>query len=660
MDHTEKQNLHNNNNQTPDDTPRHTKQDIAGDNTEKEQYSFYECPTAACSIISVGAHQDSDAVCEANRFNTCSLDGSENETATDRIDEPEERSRRFIDNNLLYSLSGEGGSVSYSALQQATGGYAVPSGGMLVQGSAVLSERPRNIIPNSPLHDNTRMRHPITNVRTVMMTPTSAAGTPMSMPPTETPAGRTIGSYTQSVPQSPITNHQETAMGRISASTPVNVKSPAVKDYSRAVDCGNTSETSFVHEGYDTIQVPRYRPVEVVEKIVEVPVVHHVDTYVPKKEVQEIESFVRTPYTKYVDKFVEVPEIHYNDKIVEVPEYHEVTKTVQKVEIQERIKYVPKMEVKVVPKYVEVPVVKIVDRYEEYEEVEEVIKHVEKREVVEVPRDVVKHVVKPVKKIIEQERIIPVMEHRDVPVEKIKFVPKIETVELTREIPKIIDVPVPYNVFKVEYVDQPYMVPEYRDVPVAVPVRKVVTPIYHYQGEPEVIDVPVHKPYLVIHDHISFKPASYPVAENIKVVGTRPIDINTLSEAEKQDVQTRMQRATKVNDFDNYDKGTVVYDQKQVNQPPKVVDNFQYVSTQSNLPTSLHIDLPVTDTLHFPPPTFNACARTPTSNNRLENSLEAIIYTNSPPSHYSPMSDGVPMDAYPPSPSNIVTPRIGV
>lgn len=64
--------------------------------------------------------------------------------------------------------------------------------------------------------------------------------------------------------------------------------------------------------------VPRLRPVSVVEKRVEVPVVKTVDTIVPRPRVEERIKFVDKPIFQEVEKFVEVPEVFFNDVIVEV------------------------------------------------------------------------------------------------------------------------------------------------------------------------------------------------------------------------------------------------------------------------------------------------------------------------------------------------------
>eukprot|EP00375_Theileria_parva_P002610 XP_765291.1 hypothetical protein [Theileria parva strain Muguga] len=466
--------------------------------------SFYECPTAAASIQGFG---------EGSGYNTNSLDSDQEENCYETV----------VKSELLH-LSTEGGSVSLSQYTKATGGYFAGYQAVLYQGNPTLKENPERFLDENSLNysqsdpdsvNHTQMNtenlptveqtNPFANQGFVSSNFTVETSTP-GVQPTVTSVRSEAFVNTNDYPQ------RSSSLSPLSNTVVQNSMLPAIVEssntngnYSLAVG-GTSSGVSYVPEGFDTITVPRYRPVEVVDRTVEVPVIHHIDTFVPKKEIQEVESYVKKPYTKYLDKVVEVPQVHYSDKIVEVPEYHEITKTVPKLEVKEKTNYVPKVEVKVVPKYVEVPVVKIVDKYEEYEEVEEVVKHVEKVEVVEVPREVVKHVVKPVRKIVEKEKIVPVYEHRDVPVEKIKYVPKVETIEHVREVPRVVDVPVPYNVPKHQYVDQPYVVPKYRDVPVAVPVCKTVKPVYEYKGPTNYVDVPVHKPYFVIHDHLNFKP----------------------------------------------------------------------------------------------------------------------------------------------------------
>ncbi|UKJ90588.1 membrane skeletal protein IMC1 [Theileria orientalis] len=514
------------------------------DSNDEANLSFYECPTAAASIQGFG---------EENRYNSNSLDSEQDFNYYEGLAKTE--SLQFSNNSDSLNFSdlgtncSDGGSVSTSQFTKAKGGYFAGYQAVLFEGTPSLKKGPVKFLDENSLklsdnninylHENKpelnylQMKRDFNNTGvgipfgseikmdnnfvsfspnfTFAQTPTFEASYPGQANKQETLIPFTVTSVRSEA--SNMNDFMKTGTSPVGMSpnmTFVNtallpsISEGAVSEPGSSVT-GKASTLSYVQEGFETISVPKYRPVEVVERTVEVPIVHHIDTFVPKKEIQEIESYVKKPYTKYVDKVVEVPQVHYTDKIVEVPEYHEITKTVPKVEVQEKTNYVPKVEVKVVPKYVEVPVVKIVDKYEEYEQVEEVVKHVEKVEVVEVPKEVIKTVVKPVRKIVEKEKIIPVYEHRDVPVEKIRYVPKVETVEHLREVPKVVDVPVPYSVPKHQFVDQPYVVPKYRDVPVAVPVAKTVKPVYEDKGPTNYIDVPVHKPYFVIHDHLNFK-----------------------------------------------------------------------------------------------------------------------------------------------------------
>lgn len=284
---------------------------------QKGEVSFYECPTAAASIASNQGSTDSDAL----RYKSCSLDSNDQYYS----------GRDSIGNDYHLNTS----ESIYKVALPVSGGYFGGFNSTLYTGNHTQS--------NAPL--------PMT----------------FGTMPTETVNGISpVHSPTHQGAMA-VENHSNEKGG---ASRPVeHVNSITGKDYNTVMGSTPISEISYVQEGFDVIKIPKYRPVEIVDRTVEVPVIHHVDTFVSKKEIREIESIVKKPYTKYVDTIVEVPEIHYTDKIVEVPEYHEVTKTLPKIQIQERTKYLPKIEVKVVPKYVEVPVVKIVDKYEEYEEV---------------------------------------------------------------------------------------------------------------------------------------------------------------------------------------------------------------------------------------------------------------------------------------------------
>lgn len=306
-------------------------------------------------------------------------------------------------------------------------------------------------------------------------------------------------------------------------------------DYARATHSSQVVDKKFVHEGFDTIKIPKYRQVEVVEKVVEVPVVHKINKYVDKYEIKQIEKTIKKPINKYIETKIEVPEFHYTDKVVEVPEIHEIVKIVEKPEIKERIIYKNKIETKIIPKYIEVPVVKIVDKYEEYDDIQEVVKTVPVKKVVEIPTEVIKKVKVPIKKIIEQPNYVPVIKYRDVPIEKIRYVPKIETVELMKRVPKIIDVPVPVRVPKVEIIDRPYYINKYVDKYINVPVSKRYTPIYKYQGK-KIVEIPIHKPYIVTHDTFVPKSISSKVFNGNRSIYTNPIDINSLSATKQKEL----------------------------------------------------------------------------------------------------------------------------
>ncbi|SCL98857.1 inner membrane complex protein 1f, putative [Plasmodium berghei] len=299
-------------------------------------------------------------------------------------------------------------------------------------------------------------------------------------------------------------------------------------DYSRATHSSHVVDKKIVHEGFETIKIPKYREVEIVEKIVEIPVVHKVNKYVNKYEIKEVEKVVKKPINKYVETKIEVPELHFQDKIVEVPELQEVVKIVEKEEVKERLVYKNKIETKIIPKYIEVPVIKIVNKYESYDDIGEVIKTVPVKKIVEIPNEVIKKVKIPIKKIIEEPNYVPIIKYRDIPIEKIRYVPKVQTIELVKNIPKIIDIPVPVKVPKIKIIDKPVFVNKYVDRPVVVPVSKTIKPIYKYEGK-KVIEIPIHKPYIVTHDTIVPRYVENDMRNGRCEVYARRLDINSLN-----------------------------------------------------------------------------------------------------------------------------------
>ncbi|SBT77918.1 inner membrane complex protein 1f, putative [Plasmodium ovale] len=297
-------------------------------------------------------------------------------------------------------------------------------------------------------------------------------------------------------------------------------------DYSRATHSSHIIDKRIVHEGFDTIKIPKYREVEIVEKIVEVPVVHKVNKYINKYEIKEVEKVVKKPINKYVETKIEIPELHYQDKIVEVPELQEIVKIVEKPEVKERIIYKNKIETKIIPKYIEVPVVKIVNKYESYDDIGEVIKTVPVKKIVEIPNEVIKKVKVPIKKIVEQPNYVPVIKYRDVPIEKIRYVPKVQTIELVKKIPKVIDIPIPVKVPKVKIINKPFFINKYIDRPVVVPVAKTIKPVFKYEGK-KLIEIPIHKPYIITHDTVVSRNIKNDMSNGRCAVYARRLDLNS-------------------------------------------------------------------------------------------------------------------------------------
>jgi len=130
-------------------------------------------------------------------------------------------------------------------------------------------------------------------------------------------------------------------------------------DMAHATTSIHTTQAGLVNVGFDRVevQIPVMRPVEVREKIVEVPVIQTVEKLVPKIEIREVIKRIPKIEQKLVEKLVEVPQIKLVDKFVSVDQIHEVVKHIPKIRIQEVIREVPKMEIHTITKPVEVPVV---------------------------------------------------------------------------------------------------------------------------------------------------------------------------------------------------------------------------------------------------------------------------------------------------------------
>lgn len=96
-----------------------------------------------------------------------------------------------------------------------------------------------------------------------------------------------------------------------------------------------------------------------------------------------------------------------NVRYVEVPYIEEVIKQVPRKEYVEVEKRVPKYEVEWVERTVEVPKVEWVDRHVEVPQIKEMIRFVPMRKVVEVPREVCKYVPKVETRVVEREVEVP-------------------------------------------------------------------------------------------------------------------------------------------------------------------------------------------------------------------------------------------------------------
>lgn len=152
-------------------------------------------------------------------------------------------------------------------------------------------------------------------------------------------------------------------------------------------------------------------------------------------------------------------------RYVEVPVVEEVIRHVPKREIVEVEKKVPRYDVEWVERIVEVPHVQYIDKQVEVPQVQEVVRHVPVRQVVEVPREVVKYVPKVETKIVEKEVEVP---------------------------GEIVEIPRPY------VVENKVVVPRFVDQEVTCVVAQSLHPII-CESENDFVDVEMREfnPYLV-------------------------------------------------------------------------------------------------------------------------------------------------------------------
>ncbi|KAL8424547.1 hypothetical protein Efla_005653 [Eimeria flavescens] len=245
----------------------------------------------------------------------------------------------------------------------------------------------------------------------------------------------------------------------------------------------------------DVIYVPMINQTIRRNRIVEVPEVHVIEKFVPKVTFQDVIRKVPKTEIQWVEKIVV-------EKIVEVPQIHEVQRFVPRVEIQEVVKHVPKYYVQKVEKFVEVPQIQVVEKFVEVPQVHEVIKYQEKIEIVDVPVERIRHVPKVEIKVVEKIRHVPgPIEYIDVPQETICEKPVIEVVEKIIEEPEIQEfivetpVPVPSQSPPVEI---PVEVPVYYDVPQYYPVKGRVIPVEKERIYEKIVEVPVP----VVHESV--------------------------------------------------------------------------------------------------------------------------------------------------------------
>lgn len=265
--------------------------------------------------------------------------------------------------------------------------------------------------------------------------------------------------------------------------------------------CAGAPMAGFVEDG-GVIYVPMINQTIRRNRIVEVPEVHVIEKFVPKITFQDVIKKVPKTEVQWVEKIVEVPEVKVVDKIVEVPQIHQVQRFVPRVEIQEVVRHVPKYHVQKIEKYVEVPQIQVVEKFVEVPQIHEVIKYQEKIKFVDVPVERIRRVPKVEVKIVEKIRHVPgPVEYINVPQETIIEKPVIEVVEKVIEEPEIQDFVIETPVVVPSQsppISVPVEVPVYYDVPQYYPVRGRVIPVERERVYEKIVEVPVP----VVHENV--------------------------------------------------------------------------------------------------------------------------------------------------------------
>lgn len=228
--------------------------------------------------------------------------------------------------------------------------------------------------------------------------------------------------------------------------------------------------------------VERPEVVVVVKKVCEKVQVQHVVKHVPKVKIVERVKIEPVPEYKYVSRPVIVPKVVVEE--CQVP----------KIEERHVIVQVPKVVKKYVEKIVEVPHIQYIDRVIEVPRVEESVRKVINKRVVQVPVERVRCVPKIELKQVEKVRYVPGdLEIREIPVEKIVVRPvpcpmrhhphPVPTDHFTDS---RIDVPVPGNVVHVPVTVE---TPRDRVVPKYVPGHVITRPVR--KPVEKIVEVPV-------------------------------------------------------------------------------------------------------------------------------------------------------------------------
>eukprot|EP00915_Cephaloidophora_sp_WS-2016_P003158 GHVH01004250.1.p1 GENE.GHVH01004250.1~~GHVH01004250.1.p1 ORF type:complete len:537 (-),score=98.69 GHVH01004250.1:9-1619(-) len=323
-------------------------------------------------------------------------------------------------------------------------------------------------------------------------------------------------------------------------------------------------------EDHETVVVQR--PIDVTEKIYEIPLVKEVQSFVPKVTVHEVNRDIHKRVLEYEDIVTEIPQKRIIDRYVEVPvvDGPPIEKRVPKIELIERTVEAHQPVIKWNERIIEVPKVHEVVRYiDSGTEIEQVIRYVPKgplptehyEELMQdhypegfttqetmlqdMGLDSKSYSIEEPQKIVQTG---PTVEEAakeaamevggDLSWEQIEVI-RVEGETVHGNEPEV-TIPVPYLVPKVVNIEIDTPIMKFKDHFVPVPIRRHVIPRIKFTDEVFEVDCIHEKPILVVQDYQKPVPVNVKIGVRERDIEVVPIDPHELSQADMQAMWMRV------------------------------------------------------------------------------------------------------------------------